>query len=405
MSSARTLTVALGASSLIARIAPIGLLGIAAALSAPASAQVFLNLDGFGIGNGSGTVQTSDGPVSDSANINNLFFPQFGTDIAGIGAASRGGGFAKIATSSEFDSGTIRLQSNILAQGSSICEVSGCGNGSGTASVTTRATFRVSEEAVLFLGGYILAVSHVNPGIGGSGISSSTSNVVVTEGLATLFGRTIRNSNGTLTSETIPESGVARLFPGVDYAFTVSSSGDAQAFGLNSDADGQSWTLVTVRLFPPACPTVTAPSDVVHCTNQASAPAVFTVVASGALPRTVKWQRFAVGGWSDLSDGPVGGVGTVSGATTTTLTISDPGIVANSFRARVQNDCGVAFSTPAAILLCPADFDCDGFVTGDDFDAYVPEFINGDLAADFDGNGFVNGDDFDAYVLAFEGGC
>lgn len=54
---------------------------------------------------------------------------------------------------------------------------------------------------------------------------------------------------------------------------------------------------------------------------------------------------------------------------------------------------------------CAPDFDCDGFATGDDFDAFVGAFAEGLIDADFDGNGFVNGDDFDGYVSAFVAGC
>ncbi len=54
---------------------------------------------------------------------------------------------------------------------------------------------------------------------------------------------------------------------------------------------------------------------------------------------------------------------------------------------------------------CPADFNADGFVTGDDFDAYVSAFETGTASADFDHDGFVTGDDFDRYVVAFQGGC
>ncbi len=57
------------------------------------------------------------------------------------------------------------------------------------------------------------------------------------------------------------------------------------------------------------------------------------------------------------------------------------------------------------ITGCPSDFNGDGFVTGEDFDAYVAAFELGDISADFDGNGFVTGEDFDAYVAAFESGC
>ncbi len=58
-----------------------------------------------------------------------------------------------------------------------------------------------------------------------------------------------------------------------------------------------------------------------------------------------------------------------------------------------------------SITGCSADFDADGFVTGEDFDAFVAAFELGDAAADFDLDGFVTGEDFDAYVAAFEGGC
>ncbi len=59
----------------------------------------------------------------------------------------------------------------------------------------------------------------------------------------------------------------------------------------------------------------------------------------------------------------------------------------------------------ATPIACPADFNGDGFVTGDDFDAYVLEFVNGNDAADFNGDSFVTGDDYDAFVEAFEAGC
>lgn len=54
---------------------------------------------------------------------------------------------------------------------------------------------------------------------------------------------------------------------------------------------------------------------------------------------------------------------------------------------------------------CPSDFNHDGFVTGDDFDAFVAVFIVGDPAADFNHDGFVTADDYDSYVDAFFGGC
>lgn len=63
------------------------------------------------------------------------------------------------------------------------------------------------------------------------------------------------------------------------------------------------------------------------------------------------------------------------------------------------------FTVTLTAAYCPSDFNRDGFVTGDDFDAYADAFVLGDPAADFDGDTFVTGDDFDAYALAFEAGC
>jgi len=62
-------------------------------------------------------------------------------------------------------------------------------------------------------------------------------------------------------------------------------------------------------------------------------------------------------------------------------------------------------TTVANSSFCPSDFNQDGFVSGDDFDAFVYEFEFGTAAADFNHDGFVSGDDFDGFTLAFEAGC
>lgn len=66
---------------------------------------------------------------------------------------------------------------------------------------------------------------------------------------------------------------------------------------------------------------------------------------------------------------------------------------------------GFGSAVISTAIPCPSDFDGDGLVTGDDFDAYVAAFEAGSASSDFDGDGFVTGDDFDAYVIAFEAGC
>jgi hypothetical protein len=56
-------------------------------------------------------------------------------------------------------------------------------------------------------------------------------------------------------------------------------------------------------------------------------------------------------------------------------------------------------------VLCPADFNGDGFVNGNDYDLFVDAFDVGDPSADFDHDGFVNGNDYDLFVEHFDVGC
>ncbi|NUQ51171.1 MAG: hypothetical protein HUU19_00580 [Phycisphaerales bacterium] len=55
--------------------------------------------------------------------------------------------------------------------------------------------------------------------------------------------------------------------------------------------------------------------------------------------------------------------------------------------------------------MCAADFNGDGFVNGDDYDAFASAFDAGDAAADFNHDGFVNGNDYDEFASAFDAGC
>lgn len=57
------------------------------------------------------------------------------------------------------------------------------------------------------------------------------------------------------------------------------------------------------------------------------------------------------------------------------------------------------------IPTCKPDFDGDGFLTGDDFDAFIIAYELGAITADYNNDGFVTGEDFDEYVSDFETGC
>ncbi|MFO0835122.1 MAG: hypothetical protein U0638_09140 [Phycisphaerales bacterium] len=54
---------------------------------------------------------------------------------------------------------------------------------------------------------------------------------------------------------------------------------------------------------------------------------------------------------------------------------------------------------------CPADVNWDGFVNGDDYDAFAELFDIADPAADFNADGFVNGNDYDEFADHFDTGC
>ncbi len=84
---------------------------------------------------------------------------------------------------------------------------------------------------------------------------------------------------------------------------------------------------------------------------------------------------------------------------------SDGKYIAVGGKAVHANTFGNGGYVQVVALLCPSDFNGDGFVTADDFDAYVAEFVLGNPAADFNKDGFVTADDYDAYVVAFEAGC
>ena len=64
----------------------------------------------------------------------------------------------------------------------------------------------------------------------------------------------------------------------------------------------------------------------------------------------------------------------------------------------------VPFTVPF-VPPCGADFDRDGFLTFEDFDAFVAAFEAGSPSSDFDGDSFLTFNDFDAFVNAFEAGC
>ncbi len=57
------------------------------------------------------------------------------------------------------------------------------------------------------------------------------------------------------------------------------------------------------------------------------------------------------------------------------------------------------------IGMCAADYTGDGFVNGDDYDAFAEDFDQAWPGADMNHDGFVNGDDYDVFAERFDAGC
>lgn len=211
--------------------------------------------------------------------------------------------------------------------------------------------------------------------------------------------------------------GYWRFDEGSGQAANPTGAGTVGRFGASylPDAQDPIWIVSTSPVS--SVVVLEQPISNAHCP---SAPVSFSVTAVGGGPFTYQWQWRPLGttAWLNVVNGlntdPNTGEPAFNGSGVTGVQLTMTNAVGNSaavsggrheIHVVVSNSCGSVTSKTATWTICPADFDCDGFVTGDDFDAYVALFEAGVLAADFDQDGFVTGDDFDLYVVRFESGC
>ncbi len=189
---------------------------------------------------------------------------------------------------------------------------------------------------------------------------------------------------------------------GLDGAVTcLAAFGDELAAGGSFTAAGAHLSMHFARWSPaPEAPAVGShPAPASTCPGGTVS---FSVQATGTAPFEFRWRRDGV----PLHDGLGGGGGRILGAATATLTISGAAFTdAAQYDCEVANTCGSAVTNPAPLTLCAADLDCNSFVNGDDFDAFVLAFTQGEPGADINADGFTNGDDFDIFAAAFEAGC
>lgn len=160
---------------------------------------------------------------------------------------------------------------------------------------------------------------------------------------------------------------------------------------------------------------VAAPSAVITC-QSGTAVLSASVIGSPTLMYQWQWRPSAADQWKDVDlanfansqNYYFAAFGSRGSALTVQFDIPEwapPPYAVVEFRLVVANDCGTDVSSSATVTICPADFDCSGFVDTDDYDAFVHAFEDGTDNADVDGSGFVDTDDFDFFVHAFEAGC
>ncbi len=140
----------------------------------------------------------------------------------------------------------------------------------------------------------------------------------------------------------------------------------------------------------------------------------FTIGWLGSNPASIQWEWQSPPGsgvWTSIVDG-IRPRFTISGATTRSLTIAarpgetlPPAFVQTSYRCTVTNACGATTSQAASLTLCPADYNCDGFVNSQDFFDFIAAFFALSLASDFNSDGVINSQDYFDFLSAFFAGC
>ncbi len=131
-----------------------------------------------------------------------------------------------------------------------------------------------------------------------------------------------------------------------------------------------------------------------------------SVRANGAPTLSYLWRRNG----SPISNGPAGasvGGGTVSGATSATLAISDARRSdSGSYTVTISNSCGILMSPAASVtVLCRADFNGAGGITVQDIFDFLAAYFAGSPSANFNNAGGITVQDIFDFLTAYFAGC
>jgi hypothetical protein len=123
-----------------------------------------------------------------------------------------------------------------------------------------------------------------------------------------------------------------------------------------------------------------------------------SVVASNASGASYRWRKNGVNLFNGI---------TYQGVPTPTLVINaDEPSQSGTYSVAITNACGVTVSQAADVeVTCPADFNVDGGVDGQDMFEFFDAWSNGLSSADLNFDGGTDGSDVNAFYGRWENGC
>ncbi len=140
---------------------------------------------------------------------------------------------------------------------------------------------------------------------------------------------------------------------------------------------------------------------------------IVNIFPTGSWPLTYQWQKLDENGqWANMSDDGYCNTN-YGGADFDTKAVTSSqlrlGFLSGTWRGRyrciVSNPCGSVTSAVSRITNCPADYNTDGGVDGDDVIAYFGDWDISNIEADFDRSGGVDGDDIIAFFANWDQSC
>jgi len=213
--------------------------------------------------------------------------------------------------------------------------------------------------------------------------------------------------NGTAWTQRVVSGPSPRYFHAMAYdvsrGVTVLFGGDT-----GSGLSGETWELCALDIRAQPAPQFTCPTG----------SAILALTAGGTGSLIYQWQgevNQLPGTWLDISDGPLAGVGTFSGATTASMTISNvTSNAAGNYRCIVSNTCGIVNSNPAYLTVVVGGYaNCDQstlppILNVNDFVCFLTRYAASDPWANCDGSTvppLLNVNDFICFQQKYAAGC